>query len=200
MTFLPTNHPIYKIIIEMRNQSNVIIVLIALVCISCSFGEKSDTKGSTAITAPIDREVADDSDLDQEDSLLESLNDIRFADFQEDDWLDNEYIKALRQYVDDFNQGKIEDETLKSYLTAAKGKFVIASVEPALMGGLFIMFTFIDQPDDIFSVWVYSEVDERTKKVTNYTVQGIKHEDMKSGMTKEEILQVVKERPEVKLF
>lgn len=186
----------------MKHLLSAIIVLLALVFGSCSGEEKSGTKNSAATAAPINREIVDENedDFEEEDSLPESLNDIRFANFQEEDWLDNEYIRTLRKYVDDFNQGKIEDETLKPYRAATKGKFVIGSVEPALLGGLFIMFTFIDQPDDIFSVWVYSDVDETTRQVTNYSVEGIKHEDMKSGMTKEEILQVVKERPDVKLF
>lgn len=190
----------------MKHLLSAIIVLLALVSSSCNEKENSGTKNSAdtvaaATAAPINREIADEDDLDEDDSLPESLNDIRFANFkEEEDWLDNDYIRALRQYVDDFNQGKIEDETLKPYRAATKGKFVIASVEPALLGGLFIMFTFIDQPDDIFSVWVYSDVDETTRQVTNYSVEGIKLEDIKSGMTKEEILKVVKERPEVKLF
>ena len=187
----------------MRHLFSAIIALLALVCSSCNGSENSGAKESAATASPINLEIADDTDLEEEeeeDSLLESLNDIRFADFQDEDWLDNDYIRTLRQYVDEFNQGKIEDETLKPYRNATKGKFVIGSVEPALLGGLFIMFTFIDQPDDIFSVWVYSDVDETTKQVTNYSVEGIKHEDMKSGMTKEEILQIVKERPDVKLF
>lgn len=34
-----------------------------------------------------------------------TLNDIRFKDWDRSDWLDNEYIRTLRKYLDDYNKG-----------------------------------------------------------------------------------------------
>lgn len=184
----------------MRTILGIIVACIALVCYISLHGENNEKTVSNSVEASLDSLDIIDSIYDEDDSGTESLNDIRFADFEDEDWLDNEYIRTLRQYIDDFNAGKIEDEALEPFRTAAKGKFVIYKVEPALMGGLFIMFTFIDQPEDIFSTWVYSEVNENTRQVTNYSVEGIKHEDFKNDMPREEILKIVNERPELKLF
>ena len=179
-----------------------IILFVAFACGININGGNLHQNAATSIETPVDSIEAEYlyDEYEEEDSAFESLNDIRFASFEENDWLDNAYIWALRQYLDDFNAGNIEDESLEPYRAATRGKFVIASTEPALLGGMFIMFTFIDQPDDFFSTWVYSDVDEDTRQVSNYTVKGILHEDFKSGMTKEEILQIVEEHPELKLF
>ncbi len=53
--------------------------------------------------------------------------------------------------------------------------------EPFLAGGLFIQFVFIDSPQDIYSSWVYSDVDPEAGAVTNYSVRGVKKEDEKSS-------------------
>ena len=68
------------------------------------------------------------------------------------------------------------------------------------MGGLLIFFSFVDQPQDIFTSWVYSDVDETTGEVSNYRVVIVKHEDVKSGKTREDLLKEIKENPELKLF
>ena len=191
----------------MRHLVSVIIVIIALICGYSLYGGKNPSMASNSSFSTNNNPNYTDSDYDDEDSdyceedtVIESLNDIRFADFEYEDWFDNGYIRALRQYLDDFTAGKIEDETLEPYKAAVKGKFVIASVEPALMGGLYISFTFIDQPKDIFSTWVYSEVNETTRKVTSYSVNGIQLTDTKNDIPREKILKIVEERPELKLF
>lgn len=128
------------------------------------------------------------------------LNDIRFANFTEKDWVDNEYIRCLRKYLDDFNSGNIKDEDLQPYKDKIRGEFVVASSTPYLFGGLLISIMFIDSPDDVFTGWVYSSVDEETETVIDYSVRGIWHEDEKSGFTKEEIFALLKEHPEFKLW
>ena len=200
----------------MRGIIGVIVACIALVCGFSFYGESASHRISDPYGGNTEEEqYLEDSDYDAEGTYDEetsyseeeedtddgmSLNDIRFADFDDDDWLDNEYIWALRQYLDDIDVSKIKDESLKPYLNVIKGKFVIAKVEPALMGGLFIMFSFIDKPEGIFSTWVYSDVNEATGEVSNYTVNGIKLEDIKNEMSREEIFKVMKEHPELKLF
>jgi len=200
----------------MRSIIGVIVACIALVCgfsfyggsdghrMYAHFGETTEGEqyledSGYEVEGTYDEESSYSEEEEDTDDFT-SLNDIRFADFDDDDWLDNEYIWALRHYLDDMDVSKIKDERLMPYRKVIKGKFVIARVEPALMGGLFIMFSFIDKPEGIFSTWVYSEVDEATGEVSNYTVNGIKLEDFENEMSREEILKVMKEHPELKLF
>lgn len=128
------------------------------------------------------------------------LNDIRFANFDENDWLDNEYIRCLRRYLDDYNSGKIKNEYLDQYKEKLKGKFVILWAEPYMAGGMFIQFIFIEYPEDIFTAWVYSGVDEEKELVLDYEMRSISLDEEKSDFTKEEILDIVKEHPELKLW
>lgn len=157
----------------------------------------------------VSEKIENDSTL-VDDSLLadtteyigggKGLNDIRFADFDENDWLDNEYIRCLRRYLDDYNNGKIKDENLDQYKEKLKGKFIIAWVEPCYFGGLFLQITFIDYPDDVFSSWIYSGVDEEQEKVLDYEVRSFSKNEEKSGFTMDELLEIMKEHPELKLW
>lgn len=68
------------------------------------------------------------------------------------------------------------------------------------MGGLFISIVFIDMPETVFNSWVYSEVDTEKEIITDYVVLSIKVAEEKTTFTKEEILQIIKEHPENKLW
>jgi cell division protein FtsI (penicillin-binding protein 3) len=129
-----------------------------------------------------------------------SLNDIRFEGWTEKEWLDNEYIRALRKHLDAYNKGEIADQHLDEYKEDIKGKFVIGNIEPYILGGVFIQFTFIEKPNKIFTTWVYSDVDEQKETISNYECRGLKLEDYESDITKEELLQITKEHPEIKLW
>lgn len=129
-----------------------------------------------------------------------SLNDIRFANFSDVDWLDNDYIRSLRLYLDEVASGKVEDEELAPYTQIIKGQFVILNIEPALMGGTFINIVFVDHPKDMFTAWVYSDVNVETKAIGPYDTRMVRHDDEQLDLTKEQILQIVKEHPELKLW
>ena len=129
-----------------------------------------------------------------------SLNDIRFANFSDEDWLDNDYIRALRMYLDDAVTGEIEDEELTPYLDIIKEKFVILNIEPAIMGGTFMYIAFIDHPQDMFVAWVYSDVDTETKTIGPYHTNMVSHHEEPLDLTKEQIMQIVEEHPELKLW
>ena len=174
---------------------NLIAILWILLCVgglvSC-MGNKL-----TASTSSIDTIM---TDVKGGGTNNKGLNGIRFAQFEEKDWLDNDYIRCLRKYLDDYLSGKIEDESLEPYKEFIKGKFVIGDVEPYLLGGLFIRIMFVDSPNNIFSAWVYSEVDRDREVVTGYSIRGIRLEDDNSGITKSQILELNKEHPELKLW
>ena len=130
----------------------------------------------------------------------ESLNDIRFAGWTEKDWLDNEYIRTLRQYIDKYNSGKVKNETLNPYRKFLKSKFVVGHIEDAYFGGVTIDITFIDNPAKVFTAWVYSDVNSETKKVSNYKVISMNYKTEIEGFSKNELQQLIKKHPEFKAW
>ena len=128
------------------------------------------------------------------------LNDIRFGEWEDGDWLDNDYIRTLRSYLDDFASGKVENEGLEPYKELVKGKFVIESSEPFIAGGLFLKITFLDAPTKVFESWVYSDVDEKTERVTGYVIRGCHLSEDELEITREELLQLMQEHPELKAW
>ena len=128
------------------------------------------------------------------------LNDIRFEGWTEKEWLDNDYIRTLRNYVDAYNRGEIEDSTLIPYKELLKGKFVVESIEEFLLGGVFMNITFIDEPEKVFIAWVYSEVNPDTEEVGPYECRHFQFEDGLIGCTKEEFSKLMSEHPEVKIW
>lgn len=133
-------------------------------------------------------------------NMSKSANDIRFGDWKESDWLDNEYIRTLRKYLDDYNAGKVSNSDLDPYKEQIKGKFVVDDIEPYLLGGAFIRITFLDMPDRVFSVWIYSNVDEKKEVVESYEFRSIAIEEDRTDFTKEDILQAIKEMDGLKLW
>ena len=114
--------------------------------------------------------------------------------------MDNEYIQAVRNYINAYHKGEISDQYLDEYKNELKGQFVITNIEPYLLGGVFVQICFIDSPSKIFTTRVYSEVNEKTEVISNYECRGIRLEDYESDITKEEILQITSEHPELKLW
>lgn len=133
-------------------------------------------------------------------STRKTLNDIRFKDWDRSDWLDNEYIRTLRKYLDDYNKGIISNTNLDPYKEQIKGQFVIYDINPYLLGGAFIRITFLDMPNRVFSSWIYSEVNEDKEIVESYEFRSISIEEETTDMTKEDILQAIKEMDGIKLW
>lgn len=136
----------------------------------------------------------------QEDEPRKSLNDIRFDGWTDEDWLNNDYIRTLRSYIDACYRGEEECEALVPFREESQGKFVIMAIEPALLGGTYIIFTFLDAVDRLFSANVYSYVDEDEERVSGYEVRYIRLLDEESGYTKEEIEGYAKEDPRIILW
>lgn len=133
-------------------------------------------------------------------STRKTLNDIRFKDWDRSDWLDNEYIRTLRKYLDDYNKGVVSNTNLDPYKEYIKGQFVIYDINPYLLGGAFIRITFLDMPNRVFSSWIYSEVNEDKEIVESYEFRSISIEEETTDMTKEDILQAIKEMDGIKLW
>lgn len=129
-----------------------------------------------------------------------TLNDIRFKDWDRSDWLDNEYIRTLRKYLDDYNKGIVSNTNLDPYKEQIKGQFVIYDINPYLLGGAFIRITFLDMPNRVFGSWIYSEVNEDKEIVESYEFRSISIEEETTDMTKKDILQAIKEMDGIKLW
>lgn len=130
----------------------------------------------------------------------ETLNDIRFGGWTKTEWADNDYIRAVRRYIDAYNSGKIKNPDLDEFKKYIKGKFAIADIQPHIAGGALIYIIFYDNPEHSFSAHVYSDVDEKTRVVSNYECRGLKKENMDLGFSQEDILQFLKECPEHRLW
>lgn len=135
-----------------------------------------------------------------EDETRETLNDIRFAGWGKKEWADNDYIRAVRKYIDAYNSGKIKNPDLNEQKKYLQGKFAIADIQPYIAGGALIYIIFYDNPEQTFSAHVYSDVNEKTRVVSNYECRSLKNENMDLEFSQEDILQFLKECPEHRLW
>ena len=170
----------------------VLLALAAMVAAGCKSGKKVEVKEECVL----------DSALLVTDSVgtSEALNDIRFKGWTRKEWLDNDYIRTLRKYIDDYNEGKVSDVNLDPYREKIRCKFVVYDIEAYMLGGVLLRVLFFDLPDTVFSAWIYSYVDEETKKVKGYDMRSIMVEEEKADCTQEDMLQAVEEVPELKLW
>lgn len=129
-----------------------------------------------------------------------TLNEIRFDGWERSEWLDNEYIRTLRKYLDNYNNGLVSNPALDPYKEQIKGQFVVYDINPYLLGGALIRITFLDMPDRVSSSWIYSNVDEKKEIVESYEFRSISIEEETIDMTKEDILQAIKEMEGLKLW
>lgn len=173
----------------MKAAITVITMFFAL--LSC--GKKQDSVKQDPI---IDTTIQADDTI----GTQKTLNDIRFDGWGRSDWLDNEYIRTLRRYLDDYNNGKVSNANLDSYKEQIRGKFVVYDINSYLLGGALIRITFLDMPDRVFSSWIYSNVDEKKETVESYEFRSISIEEEKTDMTKEDILQAINEMDGLKLW
>ena len=143
-----------------------------------------------------------DSIIDIADTIgtRKTLNEIRFNGWERSEWLDNEYIRTLRKYLDDYNNGIVSNPALDPYREHIKGQFVVYDINSYLLGGALIRITFLDMPDRVFSSWIYSNVDEKKEIVESYEFRSISIEEETTDMTKEDILQAIKEMEGLKLW
>ena len=98
-------------------------------------------------------------------NICSAQNDIRFKDWGEKEWLDNGYIRELRNFFDTYYNGDIDDEQyegLAPYKSLMKSKFAVLYIEPFPGGGTFIDIVFLDNPRIVFKSWVYSFITEET--------------------------------------
>ena len=175
------------------------ILLIFICCATLlSCGHKNQAK-DTSLTENIVAEAIPTNTI-EDNANGETLNDIRFAGWGKNEWADNEYIRAVRKYIDAYNSGEIKNPDLDEQKKYIQGKFAIADIQPYIAGGALIYIIFYDNPEQTFSAHVYSDVDEKTRVVSNYECRGLKNENMDLEFSQEDILQFLKECPEHRLW
>ena len=129
-----------------------------------------------------------------------SLNQIRFENWTEDDWQDNDYYREIRKYITSFQQGQVSDGVLSANKDVLDSKFIVLQAEPFLAGGLWIFISFLEAPEKMFQVWVYSFVDEGKEVVCGYEVRNFQLHEEPTGFTREDYLNYVANHPEEKLW
>ena len=184
--------------------------LLLLTClfalIACNNQSKVNNTNSTENTESISNEqivpVTADTIVSttSEEKRSETLNDIRFAGWGKAEWVDNDYIRTVRKYIDAYNNGEITDTTLDEYKDYIQGKFIIGDIQPWITGGAIIYIIFCDYPEKMFYSKVYSYVNVQTREVYDYECRGIRLETNESGCTKEEIKLFLKECPEHRMW
>lgn len=182
------------------------ILLLALMTslLSCNYQSNTNKRRSvdkSAVDASSCSTMSKDVTLETtEKEGRETLNDIRFDGWTKKEWADNEYIRAVRKYIDAYNNGEIENPNLDKYKHYMQGKFILADISPCMWGGAFIYLSFYDYPDKVFAAMVYSDVDEKTRVVSNYECRSLTYEDLDLKITQDEIRQFLKECPEQKMW
>ena len=167
--------------------------------ISCNIQNKTNENYAVKDSA-IDANLYSEVDEVADNGGKETLNDIRFDGWTKMEWADNDYIRAVRKYIDAYNSGEIENSNLDEHKKYVQGKFVIADIQPYIAGGVFIYIIFYDNPEKTFSAHVYSDVDEKTRVVSNYECRGLKTENINLEFSQNDILQFLKECPEHRLW
>lgn len=178
--------------IAMKQSVICLVCLISL--LSCNYQNNSNGRSI------VDNHTIDTVYEATEDETRETLNDIRFAGWGKKEWADNDYIRAVRKYIDAYNSGEIKNPDLDEQKKYIQGKFAIADIQPYIAGGALIYIIFYDNPEQTFSAHVYSDVDEKTRAVSNYECRGLTNENMDLEFSQEDILQFLKDCPEQRLW
>jgi hypothetical protein len=139
--------------------------------------------------------------LKDPETANDGLNGIRFENWGDKEWLNNNYIRSVRLYIDAYNLGLVKDEELDKHKAALKGKFCICSIEPFMGGGAWMHIAFVDDTSFSLRFWVYSFVNESDPvAIEGYDVRGSDLVDEPLGLTTEEIKDILKENPHNQLW
>ena len=76
-----------------------------------------------------------------QDTII-ALNQIRFENWTEDDWQDNDYYREIRKYITSFQRGTMRDGVLSMNKDALDSKFIVLQAQPFLGGGLWVSISF----------------------------------------------------------
>jgi hypothetical protein len=196
-------------------MKHTLLVIAVLLLSSCGSGNSRPSAVTTTeqaqqiaheqITTDAERiepEASDEIEPTAENPHNKSLNDIRFGDWTDEDWCDNDYFRYLRKCFDNYYKNEIipDDVDLQPYKSVLSDKFYIGNVEPFIMGGLFITIGFLNTPQILYNAVIYSHVDMETETVTGFTLMNFSQSEQTTDLTRGQILKLIKEHPENKLW
>mgnify|MGYP007119861999 CR=1 FL=1 len=139
--------------------------------------------------------------LKDPETANDGLNGIRFENWGDKEWLNNNYIRSVRLYIDAYNLGLVKDEELDKHKAALKGKFCICSIEPFMGGGAWMHIAFVDDTSFSLRFWVYSFVNEDNPiAIEGYDVRGSDLVDEPLGISPEEIKEILTQNPHNRLW
>ena len=131
----------------------------------------------------------------------DGLNGIRFEEWSDKEWLNNNYIRSVRLYLDAYVLGLVKNEAFDKHKSAMKGKFIICQIEPFMGGGAWIHIAFVDDTSFLLRFWVYSFVNENNPiAIEGYDVRSADLIDEPLGITTEEIKEILKQNPHNQLW
>ena len=136
--------------------------------------------------------------LKDPETANDGLNGIRFEEWGDKEWLNNNYIRSVRLYIDAYNLGLVKDEELDKHKAALKGKFCICSIEPYVYGGAWVHIAFVNDTSFSLRFWVYSFVTNNT--ISGYEVRSADLIDKPLGLTTEEVKDILKQNPHNQLW
>lgn len=124
------------------------------------------------------------------------LNGIRFEEWGEKEWLNNNYIRSVRLYLDAYVLGLVKNEAFDKHKEAMSGKFAICQIEPFMGGGAWMHIVFVEDPSFNLTFWVYSFVNESNPiTIEGYDVRAADVCDEPLPLTTEEIKDALKATP-----
>ena len=119
-----------------------------------------------------------------------------FASRSGAEWLNNNYIRSVRLYLDAYVLGLVKNEAFDKHKSAMKGKFIICQIEPFMGGGAWMHITFVDDTSFSLRFWVYSFVNESNPiAIEGYDVRGADLVDEPLGISPSELKDILKENP-----
>lgn len=135
-------------------------------------------------------------------TLDKSLNDIRFSDWTEEDWYDNDYFRYLRKCFDDYlKNGVIDDDVdLQPYRSLLSDKFYVGNAQPFIMGGMTFTIGFLNNPQILYEAIIYSHFDRENETVIGFSLMLFEQSKETVDFTKERVLEIIKEHPQFKLW
>ena len=130
------------------------------------------------------------------ETLNDGLNGIRFEEWGDKEWLNNNYIRSVRLYIDAYNVGLVKDEAFDKHKDALKGKFCICSIEPFMAGGAWMHIAFVEDTSFSLRFWVYSFLpDTEPVIIEGYDVRSVDLIDEPLGISPSELKEILKENP-----
>lgn len=86
--------------------------------------------------------------------------------------MNDEYYRAridlIREHIESFICGDIENGVLEPYKAIVQRDFRIVDMHGVMGGGIYFRFVFPNHPNDVFQVFTSIDVDDETDSITAY--------------------------------